>query len=71
MKLFKRIQSLFEDNVTATEVNAALLEDAERAHLLALEREQQVDEQAKTLRHMNQKNHYSESLTLAFRGRTT
>jgi hypothetical protein len=68
--MFKRIRELLTENRAAAEVNNAALEAAEREHQLALARDRRAEEQAMILCGMDRRNHYSESLTFAFRGRT-
>ncbi|UOK18359.1 hypothetical protein SEA_BRUHMOMENT_43 [Arthrobacter phage BruhMoment] len=71
MRLFGRIHALFEENVQKAQANEQAAAAADEQHRQALERERLADEQAKVLRRMNQKNHYSESLSFAFRGGNT
>lgn len=68
--MFKRIRELLRESREATVQNEALLADAERQHMLALEQDAHAEAQALTLVGMDQRNHYSESLTHAFRRRT-
>lgn len=69
--LFKRIHRLLVENRERLQVNDVKLEAAEREHQIALARDRIAEEQAHTLSGMDRRNHYSESLTLAFRGRTS
>lgn len=78
MKMFNRARALRAVNAAALEVNKAVLaeasrlgEHAEQHRLAALERLEQATEQAKRLGGADRRNHYSESLTHAFRGRTS
>lgn len=68
---FKRIHKLLVENRERLQVNDLKLEAAEREHQIALERDRRAEEQALTLSGMDRRNHYSESLTMAFRGRTS
>jgi hypothetical protein len=70
MILFKRLAHLRKVNTDAVVANEAAKQEADRDHQIALSRLQQATEQADTLSGMNTRNHYSESLTYAFRGRT-
>lgn len=60
-KAMKHSQALLEEMVT-TEPEAA------QSHEDAIRQLNKATEQAKRLRAMNKQNHYSESLTQAFRG---
>ena len=78
MKLFKHVRALRAANTAALEVNKAAIAEANRlgknaeAHRqAALDRLEQATEQAKRLGGADRRNHYSESLTHAFRGRTS
>jgi phosphate uptake regulator len=75
--LFKKLAGLREADRAAIENSKALLEethrtdpDVDREHELALKRLKEASEQARRLKAMDAKNHYSESLTKSFRGRT-
>lgn len=70
MKLFKRFSELRKANCDAAAANENAKADADRDHQIALARLAEATEQAKTLSAMNTRNHYSEGLTLSFRGRT-
>ena len=70
MNFLKRLAELRKINEDALVVNESAKLDADREHKLALARLKQATEQADTLTGMDTRNHYSESLTLAFRGRT-
>ncbi len=70
MSFFKRFAELRKTNEDAVVVNESAKQDADREHQIALARLKQATEQADTLAGMNTRNHYSESLTYAFRGRT-
>jgi hypothetical protein len=67
--IFKRIKDLLRENRAAAEANQASLEAADREHEIALQRDRTAEIQAVTLSGMDRRNHYSESLTYAFRGR--
>lgn len=69
--LFKRIQALLVENEIGAERNIQKLQAADREHEIALERDRIAEEQAHTLSGMDRRNHYSESLTLAFRRSTS
>jgi hypothetical protein len=70
MNLFKRFSELRKVNEDALVVNESAKQDADRDHEVALARLAEATEQADRLANMNHRNHYSESLTHAFRGRT-
>lgn len=81
MNVFKKLAYIFSDHraehQAATENSRALLQEALRsapevdeARREALAKLCTVTEQAKTLKDTDRQNHYSESLTHAFRGRT-
>jgi hypothetical protein len=70
MKFLKRLSELRKENDTATAASECVLATADRDHQIALARLAQATEQADTLSDMNTRNHYSQSLTYAFRGRT-
>lgn len=74
--LFKKLAGLMEADKAAIENSEALLAEAERTdphvdaeHEVALEQLSKAAEQARRLKAMDANNHYSESLTKAFRGR--
>ena len=75
MRLFKHIHLRRAADEAATENSRALLEETTRSEPEALEMQRRAhellaaaDEQAKRLKDADHRNHYSESLTLAFRG---
>jgi hypothetical protein len=70
MSFFKRLSELRKVNTDAVAINESALKDADREHQIALARLAQATAQADTLTGMDKRNHYSESLTHAFRGRT-
>ena len=70
MKFLKRLAELHENNTAATEATEKVLQQADRDHEVALHMRDVVTEQAGRLSGANHRNHYSESLTHAFRGRT-
>jgi exonuclease VII small subunit len=77
MKFLNRFRELRDINTKALEANRAILdeanrlgENAEQHKEVALQRLQQATEQAERLGGADRRNHYSESLTHAFRGRT-
>jgi hypothetical protein len=77
MKFLNKLKELRDSNAAAARASRAVLEqanrhgaDAELAQGIALERLEQATEQAKRLSGADPRNHYSESLTHAFRGRT-
>ena len=77
MKLLQRFRAIKASNTTALEANRAVLAQAEvlgehaaAREADALRRLEQATEQAKRLVGADHRNHYSESLTHAFRGRT-
>ena len=70
MNFLKRLSELRKTDEDAVVVNETAKHDAERDHQIALARLAQATKQADTLTGMNNRNHYSESLTHAFRGRT-
>lgn len=70
MKLFKRLSERHRANQEAAAANESAKEAADRDHEVALARLEQATRQAETLSGMDSRNHYSESLTHAFRGRT-
>lgn len=70
LKRLTQLAQLSRTNEEATAVNEAAKEAADRDHEHALARLAEATEQADTLSGMNNRNHYSESLTYAFRGRT-
>lgn len=70
MSFFKRLSELRKTNEDAVVVNESAKLDADRDHQIALAKLAQATRQADTLIGMDKRNHYSESLTHAFRGRT-
>jgi hypothetical protein len=77
MKFFKRLQGWREQNAAAEQYSKALLQDAlltdpdiDDKHEVALAQLRQATTQARKLSATDHQNHYSESLTHAFRGRT-
>lgn len=77
MKWLDKIRERREEHQAATENSRALLQEALRTdpevdalHRQALERLGEATTQARTLQATDRQNHYSESLTHAFRGRT-
>lgn len=71
MKFLKRLAELREANTNATKANTAILQQAETDHEVALDMRDRVIEQAGRLSSGDRRNHYSESLTRAFRGGKT
>lgn len=79
MKFFKRFHRRPpEQDAPAMNRSKELLEELERTepeidrrHEVALERLTESAEQARKLKDADRRNHYSESLTHAFRGRLT
>lgn len=76
MSWLKKIRERREADRRATANSRALLEDmlatepeAAHRHHLAVQELAQATEQAKQLRDTDTRNHYSESLTHAFRGK--
>lgn len=76
MRLFDKIRKLGEADRAATENSRALLEDLERTeshvqaqHEVALNQKKRAEKQAIQLKAADRRNHYSESLTYAYRGR--
>lgn len=70
MKFLKRLAQLREANTAAQKNNEQLLKQAGKDHEAALAMHDQVVEQAARLSASDRRNHYSESLTHSFRGRT-
>lgn len=70
MRFFKRLSELRKVNEEKLVVNETAKIEADRDHQLALARLAEATEQANKLTGMDRRNHYSESLTHAFRGRT-
>lgn len=70
MKFLKRLAELRAANTTATEATEKVLEQADKDHENALAMDVRVTEQARRLNSADHRNHYSESLTHAFQGRT-
>lgn len=70
MKFWKRLAELREANAAAARENTKVLKQAETDHETALVMRDLADEQAGKLKSADRRNHYSESLTQSFRGRT-
>lgn len=70
MNLFKRLSELRKTDEDAVAVNESSKLSAARDHEIALARLAQATRQADTLADMNHRNHFGESLTHAFRGKT-
>ena len=70
MKFLKRLAELREANTAATESTQKVMQQADVDHENALEMDRRVTEQARRLSSADHRNHYSESLTHAFQGRT-
>jgi hypothetical protein len=70
MNFLKRLSISRKANEDAVAVNESAKADADRDHQIALARLAQATEQADRLIDMNTRNHFGESLTHAFRGRT-
>ena len=75
MRLFKHLHARRTEDRVKTETSQALLEETNRTEPEALEMHRkaqallaQAEEQAQRLQAADRRNHYSESLTLAFRG---
>lgn len=68
--LLRKLLPQHAANKAALERNKTILAVAERDAETAEAIHAQADEQAKKLRQADTRNHYSESLTHAFRGRT-
>lgn len=72
MKFFlRKIRAMHDANKEALESNRSLLETANRDAETVGAIKAQAEQQATKLRQADNRNHYSESLTHAFRGRTT
>lgn len=69
-RLFRKLSTLREESEKVIVFTEAVKENAERDHEAALARLEKAEEQARTLSGMDRRNHYSESLTKAFQGRT-
>ena len=69
MNFWKRLAELRASNTAATENTEKMLEQAEQDHEVALVMRERVTEQAGRLTGADHRNHYSESLTHAFRGK--
>lgn len=65
----KKLRAMHEENRAALETNKVILEAAERQGESAEAIRSQAAAQAAKLRRADGRNHYSESLTHAFRGR--
>lgn len=77
MKFFRKLREQVEENLAATQNSQDLLaeldrteQDVDKLHEIARTRLDESEKQAKRLRDADRRNHYSESLTHAFRGRT-
>ena len=77
MKLFKKLHVRHTEDQAKADTSQALLEETCRTEPEALEMQRRAqellaaaEEQAKRLQAADHRNHYSESLTHAFRGRT-
>lgn len=70
MIFFKKLRQVRRQNEEAAEAHVKVKAQIDRDHERALARLAQATEQADTLSGMDNRNHYSESLTYAFRGRT-
>jgi hypothetical protein len=70
MKFWRRLAELREANARAARENNEVLQKAETDHETALAMRDVADEQAGKLKSADRRNHYSESLTQSFRGRT-
>ena len=77
MKIFKKLRDLREADRAAIKNSEALLQETirtepevEKGHEVALVRHREATEQARLLKDADRRNHYSESLTKSFRGRT-
>lgn len=68
--LMKKLRSMHEANQQALETNRTILETAERQGETVEAIRAHAEQQAAKLRQADGRNHYSESLTHAFRGRT-
>jgi hypothetical protein len=70
MNFLRRLADLRAANTTATKATEALIEQADKDHQVALQMRDRVGKQAGKLQAADRANHYSESLTQSFRGRT-
>jgi hypothetical protein len=77
VKFLTRLRALREVNAEATRTSEKVLEQADRSvpeidksYKQALSRLAEATAQANTLSGMDRRNHYSESLTESFQGRT-
>jgi hypothetical protein len=68
--LMKKLRAMHEENRQALETNKTILEVAIRQGETVEAIRAQAEQQAEKLRQADGRNHYSESLTHAFRGRT-
>jgi hypothetical protein len=68
--LMRKLYAMHAENKEALESNRTVLADAEREAESIEAIRTQAEAQAEKLRHADIRNHYSESLTHAFRGRT-
>lgn len=69
-KIFWRLRELRDSNKAGVEANEETLKFADTARDVALEQLAHAGEQARRLHGADRRNHYSESLTHAFRGET-
>jgi phosphate uptake regulator len=76
MKLFTKLRALRDADHAAIRNSKALAEEiirtdpeVDEAHETALQRLEESTEQARRLKDADRRNHYSESLTHAFRGK--
>lgn len=67
--LMKKLRAMHEENRAALETNKVILEAAEQQGVTAEALRDHAERQADLLRRADARNHYSESLTHAFRGR--
>lgn len=70
MILMKRLRLRRKKEEDAVVTNEAILVDADLHHQEALVALEAADVQAQKLADMDVRNHYSESMTYAFRGKT-
>lgn len=76
MKFFRKLREQVAENQAAEQNSQALLDELDRTepqvdelHEIAVERLNESVQQAKRLKDADRRNHYSESLTYAMRGR--
>jgi len=70
MNFLRKLSELRAANASATQATEALLEQADLDHITALEMRERTAGLADKLVAADRRNHYSESLTKSFRGRT-